>query len=324
MSQSGQSETSTMKYSPIVCAAGHSERIEDNLQDGGCSRDAHDYACRFNQPPANPMIPQTIDDLEALPGLGSVTPAIRKLVADLKPGQAPPHMVLTGPPGTGKTIVGHVLGDIYRSLGMLRTGNLVNTDRFGLVTGFLGQTPAKTLEKCRSALDAILFIDEAYMLDASDASEYPGRDRRYNREKLDASFGREAIDTLLKFMDDHHGRIVVILAGDRTETQRFLVRNPAVASRFTKIIDFPAYSPQELCDVFRMLSGRQEFLLPTGFESRLMLWIEKNRGDPYWANARNMRTLLERLREAQAERLGKPNSDRVLEISDFDAVLGST
>src|SRR4051794_33009281 len=151
-----------------------------------------------------------LNDLESMVGLGAVKSEINKLLASLeierrRREQNLPvfatsrHMVFTGPPGVGKTVVARALGDIYRSLGVLRKGHLVETDRGKVVAGFIGQTAIKMLEVCKSAHDGILFIDEAYAL-ASD----PGGG---------SDFGREAIDTLLKYMEDNRDRLIVIAAG---------------------------------------------------------------------------------------------------------------
>ena len=161
------------------------------------------------------------------------------------------HMVFTGPPGVGKTEVARALGDIYRSLRALRVGHLVEVQRSDVVAGYIGQTAPKMLEKCNEALDGILFIDEAYTLAGTPGS---GGD-----------FGKEAIDTLLKFMEDHRDRIMVIVAGYPNEMRRFIDTNPGLAGRFTKTIDFPRYSADDLCEILRRMATKQHFTLPDGF-----------------------------------------------------------
>ena len=179
-----------------------------------------------------------------------------------------------------------------------------------VVAGFIGQTAPKMLEKCNEALDGILFIDEAYTLAGTPGS---GGD-----------FGREAIDALLKFMEDHRDRIMVIVAGYPNEMRRFIDSNPGLAGRFTKTIDFPRYNADDLCEILRRMAARQHFTLPEGFQARIKPWIaERSRADD-WANAREMRTLLEKAREAQAMRISAdPSADLSrLELSDLMTATG--
>ena len=201
------------------------------------------------------------------------------------------------------------LAAIFRGVGVLRKGHLVETDRTGLVAGYIGQTAEKTLEKCKEALDGVLFIDEAYALSAGGA----GND-----------FGREAIDTLLKFMEDHRDRIVVIVAGYPNEMRRFIASNPGLASRFAKTIDFPSYGVDEMSEILRLMAKRESFNLPPGIESKLAPWIAENSKREDWGNAREIRTLLEKAREAQAMRISKdPEADlQTIELQDFAKVLG--
>jgi stage V sporulation protein K len=264
---------------------------------------------------------KAIEDLEAMVGLVPVKREVNGLIARLQVEQkrraqglptAPLslHMVFTGPPGVGKTEVARALGDIYRSLRALRVGHLVEVQRADVVAGFIGQTAPKMLEKCKEALDGILFIDEAYTLAGTPGS---GGD-----------FGREAIDALLKFMEDNRDRIMVIVAGYPNEMRRFIDTNPGLAGRFTKTIDFPRYSAEDLCEILRRMAARQHFTLPEAFLARIKPWItERSRADD-WANAREMRTLLEKAREAQAMRIATdPTADLSrIEIVDLMKATG--
>ena len=267
--------------------------------------------------PPERTLDQALDRLEEMVGLASVKEEVNKLMSALEVERvrreqglavAPisRHMVFTGPPGVGKTEVARALGEIYRSLNVLRKGHLVETDRSGLVASYIGQTAPKTLDKCREALDGILFIDEAYSL------VRPGHD-----------FGQEAIDTLLKFMEDNRDRIIVIVAGYPNEMQRFIHSNPGLSSRFTKTIAFPPYAANELAAILQVMAKQQNFVLPDHLESSLDPWLKVGMRDRSWGQAREMRTLLERAREAQATRIARdPSADvRQLTIADIDAAI---
>lgn len=267
--------------------------------------------------PLERTLDQALDRLEEMVGLASVKEEVNRLMSSLEVERvrreqglatAPisRHMVFTGPPGVGKTEIARALGEIYRSLNVLRKGHLVETDRSGLVAGYIGQTAPKTLDKCKEALDGILFIDEAYSL------ARPGND-----------FGQEAIDTLLKFMEDNRDRIIVIVAGYPNEMQRFIGSNPGLSSRFTKTIEFPPYAANELAAILRVMAKRQNFVLPDGLESSLDPWIKLGMRNRSWGQAREMRTMLERAREAQATRIAQtPSADvRELTIADIDAAI---
>jgi stage V sporulation protein K len=264
---------------------------------------------------------KAIEDLEAMVGLVPVKREVNSLIARLqverkRREQGLPvtptsmHMVFTGPPGVGKTEVARALGDIYRSLKALRSGHLVEVARADLVAGYIGQTAPKMLAKCREALDGILFIDEAYTLAGTPGS--------------DGDFGREAIDALLKFMEDHRDRIMVIVAGYPNEMRRFIDTNPGLAGRFTKTIEFPKYDARDLCEILRRMAARQHFSLPDGFEAKILPWIAERSRAEEWANAREMRTLLEKTREAQATRIvSEPNADLSrLELVDLVLAVG--
>jgi len=271
--------------------------------------------------PPTRTLDQALDELEQMIGLAPVKDEVNKLMASLQVERmrrdqglaiAPisRHMVFTGPPGVGKTQVARAIGEIYRSLNVLRKGHVVETDRGGLVAGYIGQTAQKTLDVCKSALDGILFIDEAYALAGTPGST--------------GDFGREAIDTLLKFMEDNRDRLIVIVAGYPNEMRRFIDSNPGLASRFTKTIEFPAYSANELAAILRLMAKQQNYALPDELEAKLRPWIESRMRSESWGNARDMRTLLERAREAQAVRIGANPSADVgrLEMSDIQAAMG--
>jgi SpoVK/Ycf46/Vps4 family AAA+-type ATPase len=182
---------------------------------------------------------------------------------------------------------------------------VVEVQRSDLVAGYIGQTAPKTLEKCKEALDGILFIDEAYTLAGA-----PGL----------ADYGREAIDTLLKFMEDNRDRLMVIVAGYPNQMRHFIAANPGLASRFSKTIEFPSYSASELAAILRGMASRQQDELPEDLERSLIPWIDSRAKREDWGNAREMRNLLEKAREAQALRIATdPSADvRKIAMVDFE------
>jgi len=272
------------------------------------------------RPGASPM-EAALARLDAMVGLAPVKQQVKSLIARMQVEQKrrdqgldvsalSQHMVFTGPPGVGKTEIARLVGEICGGLKVLRKGHVVETDRAGLVAGYIGQTAIKTLEKCREALDGILFVDEAYSLTETTAVIGP-------------DFGKEAIDTLLKFMEDNRDRIIVIVAGYRNEMRRFIDSNPGLSSRFSKTVDFPSYNADELGEIFKRMAIRQQFNLPDGFEAKLKPWIENRSKAEDWANAREMRTLLERAREAQALRVASDPAADISQVTLEDIILAT-
>jgi stage V sporulation protein K len=199
------------------------------------------------------------------------------------------HLVFTGSPGTGKTSVARLVGRIFAELGLLKTGHLVETDRGGLVGEYVGQTSAKTKAKLESALGGVLFIDEAYGL-----SGQQGRD-----------FGAEAIETILKFMEDHRDEIAVIVAGYSLPMKQFLDSNPGLRSRFTRYIEFPNYSAPELTTILCNLAADAGYRLSDEAmeTSRAIFDRALATSDPTFGNGRYARTVFEVAVQRHADRV---------------------
>ena len=203
------------------------------------------------------------------------------------------HMVFTGNPGTGKTTIARLMARVYHSLGILSKGQLVEVDRSGLVAGYVGQTALKTRKVIDSALGGVLFIDEAYALNGGGAND----------------FGQEAIDTLLKAMEDHRDDLVVIVAGYDGLMDAFIRSNPGLESRFNRFLHFADYTEEELLDIFRMQCKKGCYTLDPAAEEPLRALLAQRMGDAVsFGNARGVRNLFEQILVRQAGRLAGQGS----------------
>lgn len=253
--------------------------------------DADETAATPTEPADLPPV-RDVDDLlaelDALVGLTEVKSEVRKLTsllrvqrlradAGLAVIETSRHLVFSGNPGTGKTTVARLLSQIYRALGIVEKGHLIETDRADLVAGYVGQTAGKTRKVLQSALGGTLLIDEAYALARGGESD----------------FGLEAIDTLVKYMEDHRDDLAIVACGYPVEMAALIDANPGLQSRFTKTIEFPDYTTDELIAIFELISGAKEYHLDDGGRSALQVLIDAEPRGRGFGNGRLVRNLFE-------------------------------
>ncbi|HEY8095442.1 MAG TPA: AAA family ATPase [Methylobacter sp.] len=253
-----------------------------------------------------------LNELGALIGLESVKREVRKLVnliqvsqmrerAGLKLAPTSLHLVFAGAPGTGKTTVARLIGAIYKALGLLKKGHLVEVDRSGLVGGYVGHTAIKTKEVIESALGGVLFIDEAYSLTS----------------QSDNDFGGEAIETLLKYMEDYRDQLVVIAAGYSEEMEEFLASNPGLDSRFKTKINFGNYSVTELTEIFENLVIENDYHVAEGAIQVIRDILDAAKDDEKFANGRTVRNLFEKVLMIHADRVADFSNPTISDLKNI-------
>jgi len=257
-----------------------------------------------HSPSSGIRLEELMDRLQALVGLEQVKSLVREMEAyiqvqrlraryGLKADELVLHMVFKGNPGTGKTTVARLLGQIFKEIGVLEKGHVVEVERADLVGEYIGHTARKTRDRVEKAIGGILFIDEAYSLARGGEKD----------------FGREAIDTLVKAMEDHKNEFILILAGYRGEMEYFIKQNPGMRSRFPIQLTFPDFTAGELIDIARLMVKERDYRLSAGAESALAKFLHwaRARDTTNFSNARLVRNLLEAAIRQQALRVYRTN-----------------
>ncbi|MBQ7714252.1 MAG: AAA family ATPase [Clostridia bacterium] len=241
------------------------------------------------------------EELDSYIGLTEVKSEVKSLINlakvyalrkanDLPVADMSLHMVFSGNPGTGKTMIARFMARVYHTLGILSKGHLTETDRAGLVGGYVGQTAIKTSEVLNKALGGVLFIDEAYSLTS----------------KSENDFGQEAVDTVLKYMEDHRDDLIVIVAGYTAPMRKFISSNPGLESRFNKYVDFADYTANEMLDIFKLNCKKSCYEISDGAldELKKLFAVAETEAERF-GNGRGVRNLFEKILSAQANRLAE-------------------
>jgi SpoVK/Ycf46/Vps4 family AAA+-type ATPase len=263
----------------------------------------------------NRAVEPLLRELNSLVGLAGVKEEVSRLVhlhalakrredAGLSAPPMARHLVFAGPPGTGKTTVARLYGKILAALGVLRTGQMVEVARADLVAQFVGATALKTTEKFEEACGGVLFIDEAYTLSAGSSGSGP-------------DFGREAIDTLVKLMEDRRDDVVVIVAGYSHEMRKFLQSNPGLSSRFSRTVEFENYEPAELVQIMELICQSHNYALEHETRAALAAYFEQIPRDASFGNGRTVRKLFEEMVGRQAGRLAMMPDATVADLTSF-------
>ncbi|MGK7939895.1 MAG: AAA family ATPase [Crocosphaera sp.] len=301
-----QAEEERLREEEINREERRKQRLQSDQEKVRQQESQKQYPPRSYSPPSYSPSPHStiegqLQELDNLIGLNHLKDEVRKYINFLKIQklrekqglQAVPitlHSVFCGSPGTGKTTVARLMGQIYQQLGILKKGHLIETDRSGMVAGYVGQTAQRVDELVHSALDGVLFIDEAYTLKPVAS----GND-----------FGQEAIDLLLKRMEDYRDRLVVIVAGYGDEMTRFINSNPGLKSRFSRYFYFEDYTPQELLEIFEFFGRQHHYTLTEAAKEVLLTRFDELYGDrdKSFGNGRLVRNMFEKTIEKQANRL---------------------
>ncbi len=270
--------------------------------------------------PEKPNFDELMEQLDSLVGLDTVKKEVKNLINLVKVRKlrqendlpVPPmsfHMVFLGNPGTGKTTVARLISGLYAAIGVLSKGQLIEVDRSGLVAGYVGQTALKTQEVIQSALGGVLFIDEAYSLASGGEND----------------FGREAIETMLKAMEDHRDDLVVIVAGYTGPMEKFIHSNPGLESRFNRYFFFPDYDGNQLTEIFRIQCKKNSYTLtPEADEAALKMFTRLyEERDENFGNGRDVRNCFEDMVVRQSNRvaaLENPSKEDLMTVKPEDLV----